>query len=166
MLQHAGDDRNTYRTGGCAARAVPASLPRGARALNDTVTVDIPYESLDPLTIGSCDDPGSVYREQLFLRIPRRNLWAWLKPNEPPALPDVTAAAVAALERPAGGPRFSELIGPDKSLAIIIDNQFRPTPTSKLLPAVFDAVERRGVRDARVVCANGKVFRCRNATPR
>lgn len=126
--------------------------------MNDTVTVDIPYESLDPLTIGSCDDPSAVYREQLSLEIPRRNLWAWLKPNEPPALPDVTAAAAAALERPAGGPRFSELIGPDTSLAIIIDNQFRPTPASKLLPAVLDAVERRGVRDARVVCANGKVF--------
>ena len=126
--------------------------------MNDRVTVDIPYESLDPLTIGSCDDPSAVYRERLFLDIPRRNLWAWLKPNEPPALPDVTAAAAAALERPAGGPRFSELIGPDTSLAIIIDNQFRPTPASKLLPAVLDAVERRGVRDARVVCANGKVF--------
>ena len=121
--------------------------------MNDTVTVDIPYESLDPLTIGSCDDPGSVYREQLLLDVPRRNLWAWLKPNEPPALPDVTAAAAAALERPVGGPRFSELIGPDTSLAIIIDNQFRPTPASKLLPAVFDAVERRGVRDTKgAVC--------------
>ena len=126
--------------------------------MNDTVIVDIPYESLDPLTIGSCDDPSAVYREQLSVGIPRRNLWAWLKPDEPPALSNVTAAAAAALERPAGGPRFSELIGPDKSLCIIIDNQFRPTPASKLLPAVFDAVERRGVRDARVICANGKIF--------
>ena len=118
--------------------------------MNDTVTVDIPYESLDPLTIGSCDDPSSVYREQLILEIPRRNLWAWLKPNEPPALSDVTAAAATALERPAGGPRFSELIGPDRSLAIIIDNQFRPTPASKLLPAVFRrGGAPRGARRAR-----------------
>ena len=39
----------------------------------------------------------------------------------------------------------------------MIDNQFRPTPQSKLLPAVFDAVEAAGVK-AVVVCANGKVF--------
>ena len=39
----------------------------------------------------------------------------------------------------------------------MIDNQFRPTPQSKLLPAVFDAVEAAGV-EAVVVCANGKVF--------
>ena len=41
---------------------------------------------------------------------------------------------------------------------MIIDNQFRPTPSSKLLPAVFDVVEAAGVGDVRVCCANGKVF--------
>ncbi len=41
---------------------------------------------------------------------------------------------------------------------MIIDNQFRPTPSSKLLPPVFDAIEAAGVSDVRVVCANGKVF--------
>ena len=52
--------------------------------MNDRVTVDIPYESLDPLTIGSCDDPSAVYRERLLLDIPRRNLWAWLKTERAP----------------------------------------------------------------------------------
>ena len=41
---------------------------------------------------------------------------------------------------------------------MIIDNQFRPTPSSKLLPPVFDAIEAAGITDVRVVCANGKVF--------
>ncbi len=123
-----------------------------------TVRVEIPFESLDPLTIGSCDDPSMVYRETVAIEIPRRNLWARIEPNEPPPVGDVAAAAARALERPFRGPRFSELLGPDKSVAIVIDNQFRPTPASKLLPAVFDAIDRRGVRDARVVCANGKVF--------
>ncbi len=122
------------------------------------VKIDIPYESLDPLTIGSCDDPSMVYRDVISVEIPQRNLWAHIKPNEPPAVKDVTAAAALALERPQSGPRFSQLIGPDKSLAIIIDNQFRPTPASKLLPAIFDAIDQHGIRDARVICANGKVF--------
>jgi len=124
----------------------------------DTVEVTIPYESLDPLTIGSCDDPSLVYRNTVSVNVPRRNLWAWIKPREPRSISDVTGAAASALERPHSGPRFSELIGPDKSLAIIIDNQFRPTPASKLLPAIFDAIEKHGIKDARVVCANGKVF--------
>ena len=33
-----------------------------------------------------------------------------------------------------------------------------PTPQSKLLPAVLDALEAAGVTDACVICANGKVF--------
>ena len=126
--------------------------------LGYAVNVDIPFESLDPLTIGSCDDPSLVYRERISLEVLQRNLWAWIKPNEPPALRDVSAAAAAALERPYGGAKFSQLIGPDKSLCIIIDNQFRPTPASKLLPPVFDAIEKHGVKDARVICANGKIF--------
>ena len=133
--------------------------------MNDTVIVDIPYESLDPLTIGSCDDPSAVYREQLSVGIPRRNLWAWLKPDEPPALSNVTAAAAAALERPAGGPRFSELIGPDKSLCIIIDNQFRPTParnssrpSSMRWSAAGCVMRGSSVR-------TGRSSRCRSATP-
>ena len=40
---------------------------------------------------------------------------------------------------------------------MIIDNQFRPTPQSKLLPPVLDAIEEAG-KPAVVVCANGKVF--------
>jgi nickel-dependent lactate racemase len=55
------------------------------------------------------------------------------------------------------GPRFSELLAGKSRLAIVIDNQFRPTPQSKLLPAVLDAVEAAGI-EAVVVCANGKVF--------
>ena len=60
--------------------------------------------------------------------------------------------------QPFDGPTFAELLAGKQSVAVIIDNQFRPTPSSKLLPAVFDAIEAAGVRDVRVVCANGKVF--------
>ena len=135
-------------------------LPAQAReaAMPGTYRATIPYESLDPLTIGAADDPAMVYRETLTLDIPEENLLAAIHPDEPAPIARPTEAAAAALETPHSGPPFSALIGPDKSVAIIIDNQFRPTPTSKLLPAVLDAVEAAGVRDARVVCANGKVF--------
>ena len=123
-----------------------------------TYRATIPYESLDPLTIGAADDPAMVYRETLTLDIPEENLLAAIYPTEPAPIARPTEAAAAALETSHSGPPFSALIGPDKSVAIVIDNQFRPTPTSKLLPAVLDALEAAGVRDARVVCANGKVF--------
>jgi lactate racemase len=121
-------------------------------------TFKIPYESLDPLTIGSADDESKVYRDELELDVADANLLAAIYPDEPDHLPDATAAAAEALESPVDGPRFSELIAGGKSVAIVIDNQFRPTPQSKLLPAVLDALEAAGTTDAVVICANGKVF--------
>ncbi len=118
----------------------------------------IPYESLDPLTIGASDDESKVNRDTLELEIPERNLLAAIYPDEPPPVADATDAARYALEHPVSGPSFSSLLAGAKSVAIVIDNQFRPTPQSKLLPAVLDALEVAGITDARVVCANGKVF--------
>jgi lactate racemase len=124
----------------------------------DTYRAVIPFESLDPLTIGAADDESKVYRETLELEIPTANLLAALYPDEPDPVPNATEAARAALEQPVDGPRFSELLDGAASVCVIIDNQFRPTPASKLLPPVLDAIEAAGISDARVICANGKVF--------
>jgi lactate racemase len=118
----------------------------------------IPYESIDPLTIGAAENDELVYRDTLELDIPVANLLAEIRPDEPEAVSDATAAAAHALEHPHSGPRFSELLKGANSVAIVIDNQFRPTPQSRILPAVFDALEAAGTKDAVVVCANGKVF--------
>jgi nickel-dependent lactate racemase len=120
-------------------------------------TFSIPYESLDPLTIGASGDESKVEREQLELEIPDANVLAAVYPDEPEPAADATEAARVALEAPVTGLRFSELLDGKSRLAIVIDNQFRPTPQSRLLPAVLDAVEAAGV-EAVVVCANGKVF--------
>ncbi len=126
--------------------------------MTETVRVVVPYESMDPLTIGAAGNDELAYRDELYLEIPRRNLIADIRPNEPEPLDDPTGATAVALETPVCGPRFSELLGPDRSVCVIIDNQFRPTPSSKILPAVFDALEKHGYSRASVLCANGKVF--------
>jgi nickel-dependent lactate racemase len=118
----------------------------------------IPYESIDPLTIGAAENDELVYRDTLEIDIPQANLIAEIRPDEPEAVADATAAAAHALEHPHSGPRFSDLLEDASSVAIVIDNQFRPTPQSRILPAVFDALEAAGIKDAVVVCANGKVF--------
>ena len=118
----------------------------------------VPYESLDPLTIGSADDESKVYREELELEIADQNLLAAIYPEEPQPVADPTETAREALANPVSGPSFRELIDGGKSVAIVIDNQFRPTPTSRLLPALFDLLEDAGVTDACMITANGKVF--------
>jgi nickel-dependent lactate racemase len=123
---------------------------------SSTKTV-IPYESLDPLTIGASGDEDKISRETLELEIAEANLLALIQPDEPDPVPDATEAARAALESPFSGPRFSELVASATKVCVIIDNQFRPTPQWKLLPPVLDAIEAAGT-DAVMVCANGKVF--------
>jgi lactate racemase len=117
----------------------------------------IPYESLDPLTIGASDDESKIHRDTLELEVPDGNVLAAIYPEEPDPVPDATEAARGALDAPTPGPRFSELVASADKVAIVIDNQFRPTPASKLLPAVLDVVEAAG-KPAVVACANGKVF--------
>src|SRR5438477_346686 len=117
----------------------------------------IPFESLDPLTIGASGDETKVNREELELDVPDRNLLAAVYPEEPQPVGDATEAARAALEAPVSGPRFSKLLESAGRVAVVIDNQFRPTPASKLLPAVLDAIEVAG-KPAVLACANGKVF--------
>jgi nickel-dependent lactate racemase len=113
---------------------------------------------MDPLAIGATDDDSKKHRDTLELEIPTTSLIGVISPDEPEPVPDATAAAREALRAPVDGPAFAELLAGKTSVAVIIDNQFRPTPSSKLLPAVFDAVEEAGITDVRVCCANGKVF--------
>src|SRR5689334_8370991 len=121
-------------------------------------SLKIPYESLDPLTIGAADDESKIYREELELEVPDENLLAAIYPDEPEPVANATDAARDALATPVAGPSFRELVDGGKSVAIVIDNQFRPTPASKLLPAVFDVLGDVGVTDACVITGNGRVF--------
>ena len=126
--------------------------------MTGTFHARIPYESLDPLTIGSTEDESMVYRDELELDIPEANLLAAIYPDEPPAVRDTTAEARRALANPVAGPSLAELLAGGRSLTVVIDNQFRPTPASKILPAVLDEIERAGTRQATVITGNGKVF--------
>ena len=110
-----------------------------------TTVVTIPYESMDPLAIGATDDESKKHRDTLTLEIPTANLVAAVYPDEPAPVGDATEAAREALAAPVDGPAFAELLAGKASVAVIIDNQFRPTPSSKLLPPVFDAIEAAGI---------------------
>ena len=56
----------------------------------------IPYESLDPLTIGASGDESKVYREELDLEVPDGNLLAAIYPDEPEPVADGNDPARAA----------------------------------------------------------------------
>jgi nickel-dependent lactate racemase len=126
--------------------------------MSETTRVVVPYESMDPLAIGATDDESKKHRDTLEIDLPSANLITVVQPDEPAHVADPTEAARDALAQPVDGPTFADLLEGKRSVAVVIDNQFRPTPSAKLLPAVFDAIDAAGITDVRVCCANGKVF--------
>ena len=118
---------------------------------------DDSHELLDPLTIGAADDDSKVYREALEIDVPQADLLAAIYPRGAAHLPD-GPLPLRPRSSSRSGPRFSELIAGGKSVAIVMTTSSGPTPQSRLLPAIFDALEAAGTTDAAVICANGKVF--------
>ena len=121
--------------------------------MSETTRVVVPYESMDPLAIGATDDDSKKHRDTLEIEIPTGEPRSRVvQPDEPAPVGDATEAARRALAEPVDGPTFADLLAGKTSVAVIIDNQFRPTPSSKLLPAVFDALEAAGItRRARLL---------------
>ena len=126
--------------------------------MSDTYHAVIPYESMDPLAIGATDDESKKHRDTLTLDIPTANLVAAVYPDEPAPVGDATDAARRALAEPFDGPTFAELLAGKQSIAVVIDNQFRPTPSSKLLPPSSTRSRRPASPTSASCCANGKVF--------
>jgi hypothetical protein len=71
------------------------------------------------------------------------------------AVPDYAEALNAALDRHGGLPAFGELIGPGKTVAIVVDDPSRWTPVREALPIVLDRLHRAGVRREDVSIAVG-----------
>ena len=117
----------------------------------------IPYESLDPLTIGASGDDDKVTRDTLSLEIPDDNLLAAIYPDRARAGGERDGSRTRRARGAGLGAALLRPVASASKVAVIIDNQFRPTPQSKLLPPVLDAIEAAG-KPAVIVCANGKVF--------
>ena len=62
-----------------------------------------------------------------------------------------------ALRNPIGSPPLEELAGPGRSVAVVVDDLTRPTPTQELLPVVLQRLHERGVAagDITIIIGNG-----------
>ena len=69
---------------------------------------------------------------------------AW--PDLSGALADYPAALAKALDRPEGGPRLGEMVGPGSTVAIVVDDPSRWTPVREALPVVLATLRTSGVR--------------------
>ncbi len=92
----------------------------------------------------------------LEIDIPEKNLLKAFIPKEPGPLANLDEEVQKAVSSPVNGKPFTELIGRDKKVVFVTENQFRAAPAAEiLLPLVKKAVEA-GSRVS-IVIACGKV---------
>lgn len=89
----------------------------------------------------------------LSIDIPDRNLARKFIPEEPKGIADIEAALLEAVESPAAGKKFSELIGPGVKVTFVTENQFRSAPANKLLmPLLRRALDARAEVTVAIGC--------------
>ena len=88
--------------------------------------------------------------EQLTLALPPTwQLQGVFTPAPSSPVDDVRAAVATALRAPIGAGRLADLVAPGARVAIVVDDDSRPTPVAAMLPAVLDELQCGGVgRDA------------------
>ncbi|MGC9356625.1 MAG: nickel-dependent lactate racemase [Anaerolineae bacterium] len=93
-------------------------------------------------------------QDSLHLTLPQRwNLKDILEPHPEPGVVDTTSEIRRALVNPIGSPTIAELVqemaGKAGRIAVVIDDDSRPTPVARILPTVLETLEAAGVaRDA------------------
>ncbi len=65
-------------------------------------------------------------------------------------IPDQTRIVQDALENPIGTGKLEDLLQPDQSVVIMVDDATRPTPTAKILPFILERIEKVGIPDEAV----------------
>jgi lactate racemase len=87
------------------------------------------------------------------LEIPLSSQWTLsgvLQPVSGTATSDPLAETARSLANPIGSPRLRELAQPEMKFCIVVDDGSRPTPVSKMIPAVLEELLAAGINLSQV----------------
>ncbi|MEM7034958.1 MAG: lactate racemase domain-containing protein, partial [Chloroflexota bacterium] len=95
--------------------------------------------------------------QTLSVRIPSENLGEVISPQTVETIADPSSAIQKALSQPIGTSPLSDLVSPDQTVAIIVDDLTRSTPVTLILPLVLAQLQTTGVQreSIRIVLALG-----------
>lgn len=118
----------------------------------------VPYESVDPVVLAANAKEEHIHRDRQNVKIPEKNIVYEIWPQEKEGLSDIPGAVMRALENPISGLPLSQLSEGKSTVAVITDNQFRATPTAKILPTMLKTFLEKEVQGGCILTGNGKVF--------
>lgn len=91
------------------------------------------------------------------VEIPDENIIGILQPPNPSlVLKNQRELIHEAMQNPIGSPGLERLIRPDSTIAIVVDDHTRPTPTKDILEIVLQKLTDLGVKDERIKITVGR----------
>jgi nickel-dependent lactate racemase len=84
------------------------------------------------------------------VEIDAHNLLFYAAHRKTVEIPDQTRIVQDALENPIGTGKLEDLLQPDHSVVIMVDDATRPTPAAKILPFILERIEKVGIPDEAV----------------
>ena len=71
--------------------------------------------------------------------------------RKPATVPDQVRVIQEALDNPIGSKKLGDLLQPDRSVVIVVDDFTRPTPAARILPPILDLIQDAGIPDEAVL---------------
>ena len=84
--------------------------------------------------------------EKCSFTIPDENFLGYLDPPYTPPAEDIPALIRRVIESPYGEKKLEDIVSPEKTLAIIVDDGSRPTPIRLILPVLLDKLLSLGAK--------------------
>ena len=86
-------------------------------------------------------------KTEVCARIPTRNYLGAIEPKEKSGVADARAEVERALREPIGTRRLSEIARPGNTVAIVVDDATRATPSYLMVPPLLDELAKAGVKE-------------------
>ncbi|RLI41772.1 nickel-dependent lactate racemase, partial [Candidatus Bathyarchaeota archaeon] len=94
-------------------------------------------------------------KTEVCARIPTRNFLGYIEPKEKPGVADPRAEVERALKKPIGTGPLSEIAKPGDTVAIVVNDATRSTPSYLMLPPLLDELNQAGVKDENITIIFG-----------
>jgi len=100
-------------------------------------------------------------KTEVCARIPARNFLGTIQPKEKPAAPDPHTEIEKALNNPIGTKTLDQIAQPNNTVAVVVDDITRATPTNLMLPPLLNQLNKAGVKDENITV----IFACGSHRP-
>jgi len=84
------------------------------------------------------------------VEVPEENLLFNAEPLKTGKVPEQEKIVEESLDNPIGTDRLENMLKPEMSVVVLVDDITRPTPTAKILPHVMRRIEKAGVPDSNI----------------